>query len=206
MSKKSTAVVAAAGLSLGLLVGPVQGALAGHANEVLQADLDGRQEVAASAASGRIVGDPDGLGEVYVFGVDDLRETDGSGAVVTETNQDTLCYVLEVAKVSGTENNPGAPYAAHIHRGEPGSNGPVVVNLAFPTGGDAADCVTETRVGAAPANSPVFVRDAQGVPLATAQEILANPDAFYVNVHNADYPSGAIRGQIESHSHQAGQR
>jgi hypothetical protein len=201
MSTRRTVAATAVGLSVGLLVGPVQGALAGHSNEVLEADLDGRQEVAATPASGRIVGDPNGLGDVYVFGIDDLRETNGDGGIITETNQDTLCYVLEVAKVSGTENNPGAPYAAHIHRGEPGSNGPVVVNLAFPTGGDAADCVTETRVGAAPANTPVFVRDAQGVPLATALEILANPGAFYVNVHNADYPAGAIRGQLEGHDH-----
>jgi hypothetical protein len=201
MSKKCTAAIAAAGLSFGLLAGPVQGALAGHTNELLQSDLDGRQEVATSSSSGRIVGDPNGLGDVYVFGVDDLRETDGAGGIVTETNQDTLCYILEVAKVSGTDNNPGAPYAAHIHRGVPGSNGPVVVNLAFPTGGEAADCVTETRVGAAPANAPVFVRDAQGALLATAQEILANPGAFYVNVHNADYPSGAVRGQLEDHEH-----
>ena len=156
---------APAGLSVGRPIGPVQGALAGHTNEVLEADLDGRQEVATGAKSQRIVGDPNGLGDVYVFGIDNLREA-GAGGIVVEDNTDTLCYVLEVAKVSGTENNPGAPYAAHIHRGEPGSNGPVVVNLAFPTGGEAADCVTETRVGAAPANAPVFMlRGADGALL-----------------------------------------
>jgi hypothetical protein len=200
MSKKRTAIIAAAGVSLGLLAGPVQSALAGHLNEVVQADLDGRQEVATGAKSKRIVGDPNGRGEVYVFGIDNLRESVG-GEIVLENNADTLCYLLEVDKVSGTENNPGAPYAAHIHRGEPGSNGPVVVSLAFPTGGEAADCVTETRVGAAPGNAPVFARDAQGNLLATAQEILANPDGFYVNVHNADYPSGAVRGQLGGHEH-----
>lgn len=199
MSKKRTAMVAAAGLSLGLVLGPIQGALAGHTNRVVEADLDGRQEVAAGASSKKIVGDPNGLGEVYVFGIDNLRESDGNGGFVTEDNTDTLCYLLEVDKVSGTENNPGAPYAAHIHRGALGSNGPVVVSLAFPTGGDAADCVTQTRVGPAPANSPVFARDAQGNLLATAQEILANPEGFYVNVHNQDYPSGAVRGQLEGH-------
>lgn len=201
MPTKRMVAVAAAGLSLGLLLGPVQAALAGHTNELLEADLDGRQEVATGASSRRIVGDQNGMGDVYVFGVDNLREIDGAGAIVAEDNTDTLCYVLEVEKVSGTENNPGGPYAAHIHRGEPGSNGPVVVNLAFPTGGQAADCVTETRVGPAPANTPVFVRGDDGLPLASAQEILANPDDFYVNVHNAEHPSGAVRGQLEGHSH-----
>ena len=123
MSKKRTATVAAAvGLAAGLLAIPVQSALAGHLNEVTEADLDGRQEVSADGAK-KLVGDPNGLGEVYVFGIDNLRESDGQGGFTTEDNTDTLCYVLEVDKVSGTENNPGPPYAAHIHRGEPGSTG-----------------------------------------------------------------------------------
>ena len=30
----------------------------------------------------------------------------------------------------------------------------------------------------------------------TVAQILANPAAYYVNVHNADYPGGAVRGQL----------
>ena len=31
---------------------------------------------------------------------------------------------------------------------------------------------------------------------ALAQEILSSPEDYYVNVHNAEYPGGALRGQL----------
>lgn len=198
MSKKRTVIaVGVAGLTAGLVLGPVQSALAGHTNPLTTAHLDGRAEVAPDG-SRRLAGDPNGLGEAYVFPIDNTKEMDGQGGFTTTDNSDTLCYVLTVDKVSGTENNPGAPYAAHIHRGAPGSNGPVVVNLAFPTGGEAADCVTETRV-TGPSDTPVFARDANGALLATAAEIRDFPERFYVNVHNAEHPTGAVRGQLHGH-------
>jgi len=169
------AVVGVAGVAVGALLAGSQGALAGHANPVLATDLDGRQEVATGATNRRIVGDPNATGEAYVFGVD------GDPA------RAKLCYVLLADKLAGTESAPGAPRAAHIHRGAAGTNGPVVVNLAWPQGGQAADCFSlgDTRGG-----NPVFVNGG------TPAEIFDNPGGFYVNVHNADYPAGAIRGQL----------
>lgn len=190
MSKHRTIAVGVAALAAGLILGPVQGALAGHTNRLLEADLDGRSEVAASGQSMRIVGDPNGTGEAYVFGIDNAKVPDGAGGFVVEDNTDTLCYIIEVDKISGTENNPGAPFVAHIHEGKPGENGPVVVSLAFPTGGQAADCISEDRVNPT-TDAPLFAAGQ------TAQEILANPDSYYVNVHNAQYPAGAVRGQLE---------
>jgi hypothetical protein len=29
------------------------------------------------------------------------------------------------------------------------------------------------------------------------QSIVADPASFYVNVHNGDFPGGAVRGQLE---------
>ncbi len=66
----------------------------------------------------------------------------------------------------------GKPVASHIHKGAPGKAGPVVVPLgaAF----KAAGCT----------NSPL------------GKTIAANPGAFYVNIHTAKFPGGAIRGQL----------
>ena len=137
-------------------------ASAGHSNTLLEASLDGRAEVAKGATSNRLVGDPNGRGEAYVFGIDG--------------DPTTLCYVLTVDKI-------GTATAAHIHEGAAGKNGPVVANLAAPADGNAADCLTEGEAGK-------FVGDT------TVAEILANPQDYYVNVHNAEYPGGAVRGQL----------
>lgn len=157
-------LAATVGVLLGTLLSPLGGALAGHTNTILTADLDGRQEVAADGSS-RIAGDPNGSGEAYVFGIDG--------------DATTLCYVLTVDKIEPA-------MMAHIHKGAAGSNGPVVVNLAAPGDGDAADCLTEGEAG-------------KFVGTQTVAEILANPEGFYVNVHNAEYPGGAIRGQLSGH-------
>lgn len=139
------------------------GALAGHTNAVLTADLDGRTEVASGATDNRLVGDPNGNGEAYVFGIDG--------------DATTLCYVLIVDGIATAT-------AAHIHEGAAGTNGPVVANLAAPGDGDAADCLTEGETGKFPTGEKV-------------SDILTNPAGYYVNVHNPEYPGGAIRGQLQ---------
>lgn len=150
-------------------------AMAGHLNVVLKADLDGREEVNTSG-NNAIVGDPDGRGEIYVFGID--------------ANADVLCYVLLAKKIGELDQAPGGGRAAHIHAGVRGSNGPVVANLAWPQGGQAADCLD-------PATQPA--RFPMGG--AVVADIKANPQNYYVNVHNAEYPSGALRGQLAYESH-----
>ena len=152
------------------MLSPIGGAFAGHTNTVLEASLDGRQEVAPTAKNKAMVGDPNGRGDAYVFGIDG--------------DATTLCYVLTVDKIAPAT-------AAHIHRGAAGSNGPVVVNLARPTDGNAADCLTEGETNPMPPNAPAFPGNQ-----VTVAQILANPGDFYVNVHNTEYPGGAIRGQL----------
>ena len=81
-----------------------------------------------------------------------------------------LCFRLSVAHID-------APTAAHIHEAPPGVAGPVVVPLAAPVDGLVNGCVS--------------------VDLDLAADIVNNPMNYYVNVHNAPFPAGALRGQLE---------
>jgi hypothetical protein len=96
-------------------------------------------------------------------------DPDGRGTAEIKINGRSVCWELTVSRV-------GRPQAAHIHRGRPGVAGPVVVPLGASY--KAEGC---TRAAAA-----------------TARAIAAKPATFYVNVHNAKYPAGAVRGQLRS--------
>ncbi|MGB7083918.1 MAG: CHRD domain-containing protein [Phormidesmis sp.] len=162
-----------AAIAIGISV--PQKALAGHTNPVLHTMLDGSAEVAEDGDMSMLVGDGTGQGEAYVFGIDG--------------DEATLCYSLFV---SGVQLVPvGEGMAAHIHEGARGENGPVVAALAGPEDGNAADCLSEGEEGKFPTGEMGIV-----------QRILNNPGDFYVNVHNPQYPAGAVRGQLQStHMH-----
>jgi hypothetical protein len=99
-----------------------------------------------------------------------VGDPDGVGAAAVTIDQVTgeVCYDLRVANIATAT-------LAHIHTGAAGVNGPVLVTFTAPNP-TASACVTTT-----PAN---------------AVNIAANPAGFYVNIHNADFPGGAIRGQL----------
>ena len=98
-------------------------------------------------------------------------DPDGSGTAEFRVNagQSRVCYTLSVSNIEPAT-------AAHIHRAPPNAAGPVVVGLTAPTSGSSSGCAEVTR--------------------ALAQELIRNPGAFYVNVHNAPFPGGAVRGQL----------
>lgn len=108
-----------------------------------------------------------------------VGDRNGRGSAVVfgiDGDANTLCYSLLVKKI-------GPATGAHIHEGAEGENGPVVAFLAPPADGTAGDCLTDGEEG----------KFAEGT---TAAEILANPEDYYVNVHNEAFPNGAIRGQL----------
>lgn len=85
-------------------------------------------------------------------------------------NDGKICANLRVSLID-------KPTAAHIHKGITGEEGPVVVTLPTPDSqGKSNGCVNVSKE--------------------KIQDISNNPSHYYVNVHDAIYPDGAIRGQL----------
>jgi hypothetical protein len=116
----------------------------------------------------------DGAQEIGTDGQRNAGDGNGRGSFSGIFKGDTLCYGLNVTNI-------GKPGAAHIHTGSRGENGDIVVTLKHPRAGN-----------------PGASKQCLAVDPAVADAIRSNPTQFYVNVHNAKFPNGAIRGQIFS--------
>jgi hypothetical protein len=116
----------------------------------------------------------DGAQEIGNDGQRNAGDRNGRGSFSGVFKRDTLCYGLTVTNI-------GKPIAAHIHKASRGQNGDPVVTLKHPRRGN-------------PGASKQCVEVSAGI----ADDIRSNPSGFYVNVHTAKFPSGAVRGQVFS--------
>jgi LPXTG-motif cell wall-anchored protein len=168
MTMAGLVVVAAAALAM-----PAALAQEGGATQVQYGDdvYGGTEETGSEPASGsgswkRLAARLTGEAEVAD------ADPDASGTAQVKVRGNQVCYDV---KWSGM-----TPTASHIHKGRAGQNGDVVVPFFASesglTGGRKADCVTA---------------DAEVVAA-----IAKNPSWYYVNVHSAEFPQGAIRGQL----------
>ena len=106
-------------------------------------------------------------GDAQVPGPGDEDGT-GTAEVTLTPAEGTVCFEMTV-------ENVGDPQAAHIHEGAAGESGSPVVDFDVPTNG-LSGCV-----------------DAEE---ATIQSIIDSPSNYYVNIHNAEFGGGAVRGQL----------
>jgi hypothetical protein len=71
----------------------------------------------------------------------------------------------------------------HIHDGDVGVGGPIVVNLTSALNGGPR-CVTADQT--------------------ILRQIRRDPAGFYCNIHNTPFPNGALRGQLETSTSESG--
>lgn len=98
-------------------------------------------------------------------------DPDGSGyfSMTLNQGQGTISYELYVEDIA-------TPTGAHIHFAPRGVAGGVVVGLTPPVNGMSMGVIEVDQM--------------------LIKAIRQNPSAYYVNVHNATYRAGAIRGQL----------
>ena len=98
-------------------------------------------------------------------------DPDGSGTADLNLipKREKICYSITV-------DNIVPATMAHIHKGTSTEAGPIVKGLKAPTDGTSSGCVRLDR--------------------AKIMKIKNNPSGYYVNVHNDDFPNGALRDQL----------
>jgi hypothetical protein len=92
----------------------------------------------------------------------------GKVELTLNTATGKVCWEFKLAKIDGKPNQ------AHIHKGKAGVSGNVVVPLG----------ATYKRQGCTSAAKSLV------------RSIAGHPALYYVNVHNAKHPAGAMRGQL----------
>ena len=122
----------------------------------------------AAAGGQPFVTSLEGENEVPITG-----DLDGTGTAALTLNRGTgeVCWHIAVEDITLPA------LAAHIHEAPVGVPGDVVVTLGAPdASGVSTGCTAADR--------------------SLVKDIAKNPSEYYVNVHNADFPGGALRGQL----------
>lgn len=109
-------------------------------------------------------------------------DADGSGIAVLRFDPDAgrVCYTI-VARDIGAPQEPAPGIgSAHIH-------GPL------PAGGIAIDLDTVFRT----TGTDTYVSNGcVAAGRAAIDAVLVNPERYYINVHNAQFPGGAVQGNL----------
>ncbi len=108
---------------------------------------------------------------------------DGTGNIVSGSVGFNLAYSGFGGPVTFT--------GLHIHNANIGVNGGVVIN----TGISGANPVTDDD-GIGSINREVTIDASGATALNAVKGLLANPEAYYVNIHSTTFPGGIVRSQL----------
>ena len=114
------------------------------------------------------------------------HDTDGRGKATVWIDADagTVCFDLSF-------RDSGTPNRAHIHVGDASTAGGIVVPFFDIHTPDRAldprhdELESKARTSGCVAADPALL-----------EAIASNPDGYYVNLHNARFPPGSMRGQL----------
>jgi hypothetical protein len=115
-----------------------------------------------------------------------VNNTSAIGVAEFKLGQDTIMYTVNVTDIENVT-------AAHIHSGQVGENGPIVITLLkedTPTTAMTTGVLSEGNITATNLEGPMA-----GQLLSNLISAMRN-DQTYVNVHTQQNPNGEIRGQI----------
>jgi CHRD domain len=125
-----------------------------------------------------------GRAEIGEDGRRGAGDPDATGTAVFQLVDDqTISYGFTV-------DDTDAPQMVHIHRGAPDENGPPVI--AFANVPKDADGQPSGDPGASSGTKTLTTPE----EVAALERIRKNPRNYYVNMHTAEYPDGAVRGQL----------
>ena len=108
----------------------------------------------------------------------DTGSDQGFGWSAVQLAGDSVCFGVRWTNIEDV-------MMAHIHEGPRGVNGPVVVPLFME--GPGPNASHASAWGCVRGLDPTLV-----------EEIAMHPENYYVNVHTAAVPAGAIRGQLHA--------
>jgi hypothetical protein len=112
-------------------------------------------------------------------------DLDGTGMAEIEIDVEaaTVCYSVQYDRA-------GAPNRGHIHLGGPGTAGGIEVTLFELAASPADPRHDEIELGK--------LSECVSADPAKLAQIVANPGGYYVNLHNARFPAGVLRCQLDA--------
>jgi len=96
----------------------------------------------------------------------------GEAELTLKTAKEKVCFTFTFEDIEDVTQG-------HIHKGEKGDDGPIKLELfdLDPQSSPVEDCVKADEK--------------------LINKVAKNPDRYYVNLHNSEFPDGAIRGQLK---------
>ena len=155
---------------------------------------------AVGVASASVIATPVGAGNggrpfsLRLSGADEVPANphgdadNGSVNLTINVGQQTVCWQFGELTLTAGE---ALPFAGHIHEAPAGVAGPVVIPLFLPPEPPTPGVPTP------PTEYPTDEQCVEDVDRFLIVDIFRNPSNYYVNLHNAQHPTGVVRAQLD---------